>query len=73
MEEIESELREWGRSLGVVIPKRVVIHEKLSAGDSVKMLLVKKTNALKETFGCVQLKRSTEEILREVDEEGWNE
>jgi hypothetical protein len=34
---------------------------------------MKKKNPLEETFGILTLKRSTEEILREVDEEGWDE
>jgi len=73
MLEVESELREWGRSIGVIIPKDLVVHEKLKAGDTVKLLVLKKTNALKRTFGKLKLKRTTDEILKEIDEEGWNE
>lgn len=73
MIEVESQIREWGRSLGVVIPKNAIINEKIKAGDIVKLLIKKKINPLKETFGTLKLKKSTEEILREVDEEGWND
>ena len=32
----------------------------------------KKRNPLKETFGILKLKRKTEDILKEVDKEGWD-
>ncbi|MFO8016081.1 MAG: AbrB/MazE/SpoVT family DNA-binding domain-containing protein [Candidatus Woesearchaeota archaeon] len=73
MIEVESQLRKWGRSMGVVIPKDAVIHEDLKTGDRIELLILKKSNALKETFNTLKFKRSTDEILKEVDEEGWNE
>lgn len=73
MIEVESQAREWGNSIGIVIPKEIAANEKIKPGDKVKIILLKKTNALKETFGTVQLKRTTEDILKEVDEEAWNE
>lgn len=73
MQELHAEVREWGRSVGIVIPKEAVIQEKIHAGDTVKIIFLRKVSPLKELFGQVKLKRSTEEILREIDEEGWNE
>lgn len=72
METIEAQVREWGGSLGVVIPKDTAQEDNLRAGDTVAVILLKKTNVLKELFGTVKLKRSTEEILKEIDEEGWH-
>lgn len=66
-----AQVREWGSSLGIVIPKDIVQQDNLSNGDTV-FIVVRKTNALKDFFGKVKLKRSTDEILREIDEEGWN-
>ncbi len=60
-----------GGSLGIVIPKEAVVEEELTAGDTVELFLVKKTNVFKEVFGKLKLKRSTDEILKEIDEEGW--
>lgn len=71
MQTVETQVREWGSSLGVVIPKEIAFHDKLKAGDTVRLLLIKKTNVFKELFGKVKLKRSTDEILKEIDEEGW--
>ena len=70
---IESQLRNWGRSIGVVIPKEAVIKEHLAEGDTVEIIILKKSNALKETFGKFKFKRTTDEILKESDEENWDE
>lgn len=70
---METQLRSWGRSLGVVIPKEAVIKESLSEGDKVELIFIKKSNSIKRTFGILKFKRSTEEILNEVNKEGWND
>ena len=73
MIEVESKLRRWGRSIGLVVPKKIVETEKLKEGDSVKLVLAKKSNVLKEVFGTLRFKRSTDEILSESDKEAWDE
>lgn len=73
MFETEAQVREWGRSIGIVIPKDAVIKERIKVGDSVKILINKKQNPLKETFGILKLKKKTEDILKEIDKEGWND
>ena len=73
MIETEAQVKEWGRSVGIVIPKDAVLRERISVGDTVKILIKKKGNPLKGTFGIIKFKRSTEEILREIDKEGWDE
>lgn len=73
MIEAETQVKEWGRSFGIIIPKEAVIKERIKPGDTVKILIKKKANPLKETFGILKLKRSTKEILDEIDKEGWNE
>ncbi len=67
-------VREWGRSLGLVIPKEVVRKDKIKAGDKVKVIIVKETNVFAATFGKLkQWKKPTEQIMKEVDEEFWGE
>lgn len=44
----------------------------LNSGDKIELLLIKKNKLIKEVFGKLKLKRSTDEILKEIDEEGWN-
>ena len=73
MEAVETQIREWGGSLGVVIPRKLVEQNKLKIGDTVDFLLLKKTNVLKETFGQLpHWKKSTDQIMKEIDEEGWD-
>ena len=73
MQQIITELKGWGRSAGVIIPKEVRVQERLKVGDSIGLLIMKKNNVLKESFGKLKPKRSTEAILKEIDEEGWND
>ena len=73
MIEVEAKVRKWGRSFGVVIPKEKVIDEGIKENEVVHLLIGKRTNVLKETFGTLKLKRTTQEILDESDRENWDE
>jgi len=73
MIEAESQLRRWGRSLGLVIPKEIIVRDHLKEGDIVELVILKKSDAIKNSFGTVALKRPTVQILREIDKEGWDE
>ena len=73
MLEVEAKVRKWGRSFGVVIPKDKIKEEGIKENETIKLLIAKKTNVLKETFGTMKFKRSTQEILEESDREDWNE
>ena len=43
------------------------------AGEKVRLLVSKKENVLKKTFGITKFSRSTGQILKEVDKEAWDE
>ncbi len=73
MIEIESKLKRWGRSFGIVIPMEKIKKESLSEKDELKILITKKKNPLRETFGTFKFKRPIEEILKEGDKESWDE
>ena len=73
MIEVEAKVRKWGRSLGVVLPKEKIIKEGIKENETVVLLIGKRTNALKETFGTFKFKRTTQEILDESDKEDWDE
>jgi len=74
MIEVETRLRRWGRSFGIVIPMEIVKKENLSENENVKILVTKKKrNPFKETFGTVKFSRSIKEILDEGDRESWDE
>ena len=70
--EITSQVRQWGRSVGIVIPKETAEKAHIKTGDKIRLLIMGK-NPLRETFGILKLKRPTKEILKEVDREGWDE
>ncbi len=72
MVEITSQVRQWGRSVGVVIPKETAEKAHIKTGDKIRLLIIGK-NPLRETFGILKLERPTEEIMKEVDREGWDE
>ncbi len=74
MEQIRTKVKKWGNSYGVVIPVEAIKTEKIKEGDEVNILITKRgENVLRETFGTLKFKRSTQEILDESDREDWGE
>lgn len=73
MIEVEAKVRKWGRSFGVVIPKEKIKEEGIKENESITLLIGKKTNVLKETFGTFKFKKTTQEMLDEIDKESWDE
>lgn len=73
MIEVEAKVRKWGRSFGVVIPKEKIKNEGIRENETIKLLIAKKTNVLKETFGTFKFKKSTDEMMREIDKKLWGE
>lgn len=73
MLEVEAKVRKWGRSFGIVIPKDKIKEEGIKENETIKILIAKKTNVLRETFGTMKFKRPTQEILDESDREDWDE
>ncbi len=70
---VEAKIRKWGRSFGVVIPKDRIKEEGIKENETVTLLIGKKTNVLKETFGTFKFKKTTQEMLDEIDKESWDE
>ncbi|MBI2542361.1 AbrB/MazE/SpoVT family DNA-binding domain-containing protein [Candidatus Woesearchaeota archaeon] len=73
MIEVEAKVRKWGRSFGVVIPKEKIKEEGIKENQTVTLLIGKRTNVLKETFGTLKFKKSTDEMMQEIDKELWGE
>jgi bifunctional DNA-binding transcriptional regulator/antitoxin component of YhaV-PrlF toxin-antitoxin module len=73
--EICSQVRKWGSSVGVVIPKEAAKKAGVRDGDKVCIIISKEKNPFDETFGSLKgkLKRPTEKILKEIDRDGWDE
>ena len=73
MIETEAQLKRWGRSFGIIIPMEKVKEADLSENEIIEIIITKKKNPLKETFGKLKFKKSTKELLKEGDEESWDE
>lgn len=73
MIEVETKVREWGGSLGIVLPKDFAKGEDIKKNDTVTLVVTKKSNILEQTFGTLKFKKPTEQILKESDEENWDE
>ena len=70
MIEVRTKLKKWGNSFGVVVPLSSAEKEGAKEGDEVIILMKKeKNNILRETFGTWKTKKSTKQIMKEMDEE----
>jgi bifunctional DNA-binding transcriptional regulator/antitoxin component of YhaV-PrlF toxin-antitoxin module len=63
---INIKTKQWGNSLGVIIPKEVVHELNLSVGDELSVDIVKKVNVLKELWGALDWGKDKGKILQEV-------
>jgi len=72
MQVVEAKVRKWGKSLGVVIPKEQAMKERICENETITLMIGKKSNVLRETFGTLKFKKSTQEMLDESDREDWD-
>ncbi len=70
---VESSVREWGNSLGLTIPKETAENLNLKAGEKLRVFIAKDRNVLRETFGTLKIKKSTQKLMEEVNKELYNE
>ena len=57
----------------MVLPMEKIKREGLRENDVVNLLILKKGNPLKETFGTLKFKKSTQQMLKQSDRESWDE
>ena len=68
--EIECETKKWGSSIGIIIPKNVIIKEQIDAGQKI-IVEIKRMPKVGDIFGDLSTwSRSTDEIKKEM-KEGW--
>ncbi len=67
---IMAKLRPWGNSLGITIPKYVVIKENLKPEKTI-MLELKEKTTLKDFFGKGKHKKVDAEKLRQEAKKMW--
>lgn len=64
--------RKWGNSIGIALPKDIVKKANIKSNKELEIFIPEKKVNLKEIFGSLKSwKKSTEKIMREIDE-GWN-
>lgn len=73
MIEIKSKLRKWGNSFGLVVPQKAVEEENFREGDEITVLLSGKRPNLKKLFGAHKFKEPVEEIMKQIDNELYND
>jgi predicted DNA-binding antitoxin AbrB/MazE fold protein len=74
MERINTTVKKWGNSYGIILPKEVVKSQDLKEGIRIEVILeTKNKNHVKDMFGILKgkLKKDTEIILKGVDKELW--
>ena len=65
--EIESKIRKWGNSYGVMLPKNFLESEHLQEEDIVKVNISKKAE-IKKLRGLWNFKRPIKEIMKDIKE-----
>ena len=70
MIEVEGEIKKWGNSLALRLSKKDLKKTNFRVNQKVKVLLIPETDISKEIFGTLKFKKSTDQMMREVDE-GW--
>ena len=69
MKKMESIVKEWGNSLGVIIPNDIAKNENIKAGDSIEIIVLKKNN-IKKAFGSLKnLKIDTQKFKDDLRKE----
>lgn len=70
--ELELKTKKWGSSLGIIIPRNIVVKEQIDAGQKI-IVEIKKKPKMSDIFADLSnWTRSTDEIKKEM-KEGWKE
>ena len=66
---IQTKIKKWGNSVGVVLPKIVVERENLKENDAVFIDIVKESD-ISDLFGSLKRKMSGQKF-KDMAREGW--
>ena len=74
MIEVKTKLRRWGNSFGIVVPVSVVESGEALEGEEIRALIIgRKKVTLKKLFGKHKFSKPTEQLMREMDEDLYND
>ncbi len=62
----KTKTKKWGNSIGIILPQETVKTMGIQLGEFIIVDIQKKENILKELFGSLKFKKSTEQLLKEV-------
>jgi len=71
MKEIKVRLRRWGNSFGVVIPQKAI--ESPREGDDITIFVQKRKPNLRKLFGAHKFSKSTNQLMKEMDEDLYDD
>jgi len=70
MIEIKARTKEWGNSIGVIIPKEAIVKEGIKPNQEIVLQIhTKPITQGKDIFGKWKFKKPTEQLLKEVRKE----
>jgi len=72
MKSINIRPKKWGNSLGLVLPKQIVVEAHITENQDIEILILKKGNVLTKSFGMLEGKdvessQKMKERIREDD------
>ena len=73
MIQFKTKLKPWGRSFGIVVPMDQLKKSEIRENETVEITITKQKNPLRKHFNTLKFKKSTDEMLKESDKEGWDE
>ncbi|MBI2672361.1 hypothetical protein HYX16_05490 [Candidatus Woesearchaeota archaeon] len=62
---IIAKTKKWGNSIGLIIPKEEAKKMHIGEDQEIGIEVVKKENPLRELFGALKFKKSTEQLIKE--------
>ena len=74
MIELKSKLRRWGNSFGIVVPQKILMaNNGIRENEDLTVLIIENKPNLKKLFGAHKFKKSTDQIMEEIDKTLYNE
>lgn len=67
----KTRIKEWGNSLGIIIPNEIVIKEKLNPDDQVIVTITKK-DTLEDFFGKLKGSKIDSQKMKDESRKTWN-
>jgi antitoxin component of MazEF toxin-antitoxin module len=67
---IEVQLRRWGNSMGVVLPKEIIEQKSLKENDKIMIEVVKRAD-LSKIFGTLKVRKMSGQEMKDMVRKEW--